>query len=246
MIARARVEKQADDITALSKAAMYACQRLLDMDFTDAINAAGDIAGAFCEMAAALTASYYNDIRTASKPKRKYTATAMSGFDRQSALAAAQSIVDEFVAGENTEPWTQLMGDMVGRFIKDSADNCIVANAKRDPAKPRYAIVPLGDACAFCVMRASNGYTYPSRDEGVKSHSKCRCTATPVFGNDRVQGYDVDSYKSQWDEASNAYLDGDISDELKASIEHQRELKGDDFGYTNAVLMVMREQQGIS
>lgn len=246
MVSRARVRLQSMRLQNLARSAANVVKRVERMDFSDMVEAVKDISEAYSTMSAAITAEYYNDIRKASKPKRRYTATAISGFEAPAALAAAQAIVNEYVAGNATVPLTQLMGDLVGRYINDAAEYCIVSNAKRDPAKPRYAIVPNGDACAFCIMRASNGYTYPDKVQGIKSHSHCTCQATPVFGSDKVEGYDVEGYRSQWEEADRAYRSGDIPDELKARIDAQKAAKGKDFDTTNAVLMVMREQQGIS
>lgn len=246
MVTRARVEQQAAIVSALAAQAARALSGIDGMDFADMVDAGVDVSRAFSQVSAAVTANYYNEIRTQSKVRRKYTATAFSGFDEDEAARAFQAIVDEFVDGRATVPISQLYGDAAGRFVKDGADYCIRENARRDPAKPRYAIVPNGDACAFCIMRASNGYTYPSEDKGIKSHAHCTCVATPVFGKDKVQGYDVDMYRNDWEEADRAYRSGDISDELKQRIEHQQQLKGEDFDTTNAVLMVMREQQGIS
>lgn len=246
MVTRARVEQQAAIVDAIAAKAAEALSGIGGMEFAGMVDAGVAVSRAYTQLSAAVTATYYNEIRTQSKVRRKYTATAYSGFDENDAERAFQAIVAEYVAGNATVPIAQLYGDAAGRFVKDGADYCIRENARRDPAKPRYAIVPNGDACAFCIMRASNGYTYPSEDKGIKSHNHCTCVATPVFGKDKVEGYDVDMYRNEWEEADRAYRSGDISDELKQRIEHQQRLKGDGFDTTNAVLMVMREQQGIS
>ena len=251
-VSRARVQQQAVIIKALgSRAASTVAARIRETGEVDAVvDMVVEMAGAYSEMSAALTARYYNEIRAASRyaggPKRlpRYSATSRHGFNPGKARAAALSIVEEVQAGTNTVPLDKLLGDLVMREIKNAADECIRQNVRSDPAKPKYAIVPNGDACAFCQMRASLGYTYGD-DDAVESHDHCSCVATPVFGKEDIQGYDPKEYESRWNEAARALKDGDISDDLQQRIEAQKAEKGKDFDRTNAVLMVMREQQGI-
>ncbi|MBR3326760.1 MAG: hypothetical protein IKG22_05495 [Atopobiaceae bacterium] len=241
------VRQQSQIISKLSKsAAIMAADNIIDgMEAEEVVDVAVRIATAYTEMSAALTANYYNSIRSASSVKSRYTAVMDSGYDPGKTAAAATAIFNEVSSGRATAPLSKLIGDVVGRDIKNAADHCIRWNCKRDPSKPRYAIVPTDDACAFCQMRAGLGYTYADED-AVESHDNCSCTATPVFNGATIQGYDPRVYESRYDQAAKAYRSGDISDDLKERIDRQRELKGKDFKSTNAILMVMREQQGIT
>lgn len=245
-VSNAIVRQQAATILALGASAAFAIGRMLretgDADQVPAI--ARQIAQAYSTMSAAVTANYYNRIRTAGRVRGRYTAEALSGYDAGKVTAAAISIMEEVSAGRATVALDSLLGDLMRREVKNAADNCIRGNCAKDPAKPRYAIVPNGDACAFCQMRASLGYTYADED-AVESHDHCTCTATPVFGNMTIQGYDPSVYKERYDEAAKAYRSGDISEDLKERIAAQKAEKGRDFDSTNAILMVMREQQGI-
>lgn len=245
-VSSAIVRQQSSMIAALSASAALALASELrktgDVDVVPSI--AVQVARAYTTMSAAVTAQYYNRIRSESGVRSKFSATADSGFYAGRVEAAAISILDEVASGRATVALDKLLGDLMGREVKNAADSCIRSNVKRDPARPRYAIVPADDACAFCQMRASLGYTYGDAN-AVESHDHCTCTATPVFGNSKIQGYDPDKYRAKWDEASRALKDGDISDDLKQRIEDQKAEKGKDFDRTNAVLMVMREQQGI-
>jgi len=87
-------------------------------------------------------------------------------------------------------------------------------------------------------MRASLGYTY-SDEDAVESHDHCTCTATPVFGNQKIEGYDPEAYRAKYDEARDALRSGDISEEL------QERIDAGNYDKTSQILMVMREQQGI-
>lgn len=245
-VSAAAVKQQSKIISALGASAATAiASKLRETGDADEVERnVREVAQAYTTMSAAVTATYYDRIRRASNVKTKYTAEALSGYDAGKVTAATIAIMDEVATGRATVALDSLLGDLMNREVKNAADNCIRNNCRRDPSKPRYAIVPNGDACAFCQMRASLGYTYATEDS-VESHNHCTCTATPVFGNSKIQGYDVDAYRAKYDEAARAYRSGDISDDLAERIARQKEEKGRDFDSTNAILMVMREQQGI-
>lgn len=208
-------------------------------DWDVAAKAVSDVCGAYARMGAGLAARYYDGIRQASRVRMRYSAGAFPGYDADATYSAAISILESVQDGRATKPAADLLGNLAAREVKNAADRCIRENVKRDPARPRYAIVPDGDACAFCQMRAAAGYTYADED-AVESHDHCTCTATPVFGGQKVEGYDPDKYAARYDEASDALKSGDFSDELKARLD------AGNYDRTHAILMVMREQQGIS
>lgn len=201
-------------------------------------------ARAYSRMGGALSASYYNGIRKGARAAGSYSAAILDAFDLSAMDAASRAAFEAYAAGASTVPLANTGANLVDRAVKAGVDNTIRNNARRDPAKPRYAFVPDGDACAFCVMRASNGYTQAS-DDFTPSHDHCSCVATPVFGDSSIDGYDPGSYLDQYNEAAEAYRLGDIPDELAERIAAEKEAKGRDFDTTKAVLMVMREQQGI-
>ena len=246
-VSRAYVQRQARTIAGLSQSAKNTlAKRLADVeDWDETAAALSETCKAYTAMSAAITAQYYAGIRSASKVKSAYQAGTYSGFDADSVFSAAISILKEAQEGNATVPVIDLLANVANREIKDASDYCVRENVRRDPAKPRYAIVPNGDACAFCQMRASLGYTYGDED-AAHSHDHCSCMATPVFGDEKIEGYNPEEYRAKYDEARSALASGDISDELKEKIEAQKEAKGKDFEKTNAILMVMREQQGIS
>lgn len=239
-VSRAYVRRQANIIARLSRSASKTiAKQIKDVDDWDVIaGSVATICKAYTDMSASITAEYYAGIRTASRVKSKFVPVAESGFNADGAYSAVISILDSVQQGTATRSAEELIGHVANREIKNAADNCIRANVRKDPAKPRYAIVPDGDACAFCQMRASLGYTYADED-AVESHNNCTCTATPVFDGQSVEGYNPDEYKAHYDEAVDALKNGDISDELKERIANG------DYDKTSQTLMVMRELQGI-
>lgn len=244
-VSSAYVKRQSDNLAKLTRAAGGVIKRAVDtMEGDDLAMTVTDASRAYSTLSAAMTAEYYNGIRRASNVRSRFTASAISGFVDAAATAAAYAIIGEVADGRATVPLSSLLTDLVSRYIRDASETCVRENARLDPSHPRYVIVPNGDACAFCQMRASLEYSYKDAD-AAQSHDHCSCQPTPVFGNSTVQGYNASAYRDKYDKAADAYRSGDISDDLKERIERQKEEKGRDFTSTNAILMVMREQQGI-
>lgn len=256
-VSSAIVRQQSANIAALGASAgkaVKASLRRTGGDTDAIIDGMLTVTRAYSEMSAALAAEYYAAIRSASRMRSRFVPTPDNAYDAGKVTAATIAILNEVAAGKATVPLESLLSDVVSRYIRNSAEECIRGNARRDPAKPRYAIVPNGDACAFCQMRASLGYTYGDAS-AVDSHAHCTCVATPVFGDSTIQGYDPSSYREKYDEAAKAYRDKDISDDMMMRIKQAKESHDRRYaeGTTdrkwqemNAILMIMREQQGIS
>lgn len=99
------------------------------------------------------------------------------------------------------------------------ANETMIHNVQRDShVGVRYARVPMGDSCEFCIMLASRGFVYHTKKtagEFNHFHSDCRCKVVPGFPEiefyvknntvvsrargPSVEGYDPDEYKRQWD-----------------------------------------------
>ena len=192
-------------------------------------------------MASALSARYYNGIRKGSNAKGNYDAESFDTVNDDEVRSATFSVSKEYSSGNATVPLYTLLGDVNSRFTRYSSNESIRRNAARDPAKPKYAIVPSPTACVFCQMRAGLGYQYATQ-ANVESHNNCKCQAVPVFGNSKIQGYNPEEYESKYYAAKKLFESGKISDDLKERIEAAR-LSNPDFEKTNAVLMVWREME---
>ena len=75
----------------------------------------------------------------------------------------------------------------------------IMRNTARDPKKPRYARVPVGKTCAWCVKLGSRGAIYRTPESAGKGrlyHDDCDCQPSPSWahGNDLPPGYDEGHY----------------------------------------------------
>ena len=220
--------------------------------FQEVVNLARSIVPANSRLASAMSAGYYDRVRIASKPKGKYSAVSYDTVDYDEIDAAYYSIAKEYASGKATVPLYSLMGDTSSRFTRYASNETVRRNAASDPARPRFAIVPSPTACVFCLMRASNGYTYPD-STSVESHNNCKCQAIQVYGNSTIQGYDPDDYLEGYTEASKAFADGKYSQDMKLRIEAAKKKHDEAYARgettkkwdnTNAILMIWREQRG--
>lgn len=202
-------------------------------------------------LAGALATRYYDGIRGAAKPKTKYQAQTVPVFDAGSVIGAAFAVAAEYARGGTKKPLAELFADTATRYTHFAADETVRQNTKRDPAKPKYAILPGVDACEFCRMRAALGDEYANR-ASVESHNNCTCSAVPVFGNSKIQGYDPQADRDAYATARNAYRGGDYSDELEkkiaaARVRHNAAYEAGEVARpwreTNAILMVWREME---
>lgn len=264
-VSAAEVRRYSDAIGALQDAGTKAIgvrvrladleRRILDGDEDaprEAASIMADFARTLHEHGSAIACEYYDSLRRQAKPGGTYAATQaeFTDDDESSAYAAGQAIAEDYT--EDGQPLAKALGTAASRYAQDSFTRTVRRNCRRDPAKPRFVIVPNPGACAFCQMRASQALRYKS--EPAPSHGGCRCAATAVFGNSKIEGYDPDESLALYDEAASTYRSGDISDELKERISAAKAAHAEAYrnGETskrwdssNAILMVMREQQGI-
>lgn len=95
-----------------------------------------------------------------------------------------------------------LLGNAVGRLVKQAGADTTLQNALRDGAQ--FAWIPQGETCAFCIMLASQGWQYASK-KAIKGghaehiHSNCDCTYAIRFDTrSDVRGYDPQKYRDMY------------------------------------------------
>ena len=152
-------------------------------------------------------------------------------------------------------------GTILDNLDRDVRDSRRWRQTRRAAMKAGYARVPVGETCAWCLMLASLGYYYRSEETalGVEPdhyHAHCDCIAVPYNAPGAIEGYDdYNLYYDMYVTARDAYFGGDYSQEMAQKIEDARirheqayesgavTQKWTDY---NGVLMIMREQQGLS
>ena len=226
-----------------------------ELEFDDVYQILRSVAPTYAKLSSALTCHFYDGIRHGANVPGDFKAEMYETLQAGQIRQAARQIYDDVEEGRNTVPVTKLMADSVTGFTRQASNETVYRNAARDPAKPRYAVVPSPSACVLCQLVAANGYEYPTEQSAERHahsvHNHCYCQATQVYGDGAIQGYDPKKYADAYEQARDAYRSGDISDDMKqriadAKARHDEAYKtgktSDPWRERNAVLMVWREQ----
>lgn len=149
--------------------------------------------------AAAVAVDFYSGVREASGVSSPYEPAQSGPQDAALLMWDARSILDG-AKGSLPRAIPQLSGRAVQRAM-ERADSTLLDNASRDPARPRWALVPHAGACGWCTMIASNGFMYSTEAKASKArHQNCRCR--PVVDFDKknlgLSGYDPDAMRDAY------------------------------------------------
>lgn len=158
-----------------------------------------------------------------------YEATAMA----QGAVIRAAEATEELSYGEIAKAINgtlkrseKMVPSTVGRLVKQAGADTTLKNAERDGAQ--FAWVPHGDTCAFCIMLASRGWQFMSKNamrngHAEHIHANCDCQYAIRFDNkSTIEGYDPKKYLDIYKNA-----EGHSSTEKLKSI---RKMVGEDNG----------------
>lgn len=183
------------------------------------IAAMQQVCGGAADMAAFVASVFYDGVREVSIGE-PLGAESQPMREPERTDGAVRAFVQDLVDGRGPDPVRAKCRDRVGYEAKRAAAECIEYNARRDPARPRYARVPSGsETCDFCTMLASRGPVYRTeRSAGAIDHwhANCDCRVVPVFrsvavhtgnggvvrrGGTRIEGYDPDALYDRYIDA---------------------------------------------
>lgn len=148
--------------------------------YDDLLAAVSDIVAAYGEVSAVASAEFYDAVAAG-------TGRALPPAEL-AAIAPAEQIETMLRAAlgplwadtpQSAVALTRLEGGVTRLSLLPGRET-IFRSAKRDGAK--YAIVPQGKTCAFCLMLASRGAVYTDRQPHYHDH--CDCACVPVFRDD--------------------------------------------------------------
>ena len=128
------------------------------------------------------------------------------GYEAVDAPTVRREWAEEDVRKATDRGIDTLAGEAVRRVMQ-RGDQTLAMNAMRDPAHPMWAIIPHPGACGWCLMVASNGWSYSSeRAANAQRHSNCKCTVAVDFNRDHpsLKGYNPDAYYDVYDGAIKA------------------------------------------
>lgn len=158
------------------------------------------VASQYSEQIAMAAAKWYEEVRADALPDVDdgFEASLAQTYSKK---AIVEEIHDHILSNRNK--FDEAIVDAMDRWIKIPGRATIAENCKRDPKKPRYALVPQGKTCAFCTMLAGRGFVYKSEKTAHKMHNHCDCVACPEWNANpnKIRGYDPDALSDEWDKA---------------------------------------------
>ncbi|KFI50021.1 hypothetical protein BBIA_2154 [Bifidobacterium biavatii DSM 23969] len=100
--------------------------------------------------------------------------------------------------GYGEDEWMNLAADIVGVTARLTSR----FNMESDESHPRYARVPVGPTCAFCILMASRGFVYWSEESaggwGNRYHKNDDCRIVCSWGETQLKGYDPDGMRERY------------------------------------------------
>ena len=106
--------------------------------------------------------------------------------------------------------FNDLMQTLVNDSIRQTGEANLWRDYERGVAGGRWARVPVGDTCAWCLMLASQGAWYLSEKTALGGHAGhyhegCNCVAVYHANPDSIRGYEkLGKYKQMYYDADNA------------------------------------------
>jgi hypothetical protein len=166
-----------------------------------------ELVAAYGEQAALMSTEWYDELRELAPVTSRYRAQMADLPEGERVNARGRWAIGGLFGPEaNPAGVLALLGGLTDELVKQPGRDSIALACALDPEKPRWARVPVGKTCAFCLMLASRGAVYESkaaaRGKRGKYHGDCDCTPTPTFtGDDLPDDYDPDSLYAKYAEA---------------------------------------------
>lgn len=135
--------------------------------------------------------------------------------DEDEVMRAAMRAADSLSSGSSVEAYQKQLEAMVQRYILQQANKTSVNNAVATKTIVKYARVPTSaNPCAFCIMLASRGFVYASKESAGEMnpvHEHCSCIVVSDFGEEAsLEGYDESAYRELWEQHRVIREDGSV------------------------------------
>lgn len=161
------------------------------------------LARSYGEVSGTAAADFYEAARADSAATGRFTARLASNTAAQVALRQVGWATTPLFEGDPGSALAR-MGNVVDASSLQVGRDTVIANSGRDKSSPRWARIPVGKTCAFCVMLGSRGAVYRSADTAGKDfHAACDCQPVPSWdhGEDLPPNYDEGHYFGLYDRA---------------------------------------------
>lgn len=165
----------------------------------------GEVVQSYDSVASSFAAEWY-DYRAEQAGARLRQAVTSTVYSPKTADEVARYQARKLAKGD-FEGFARACGEYAANDALRSLNATIMANAERDRREGvRFARVPTGwETCTFCLMLASRGAVYHTRQtagEFRHFHRRCDCKVVPGFEDDPmaelVQGYAPKEIKKLW------------------------------------------------
>lgn len=179
-------------LSRINKTAAKQMQRYIDANGTDDNDALLGYAYALTTKYGEASGSLASEMYDAIAERSGVTIPPAEAASPASFSETAKAVNGTMLNQNNTVPQT------VGRLVKQTAADTMLKNALRDGAK--FAWIPSGDTCAFCITLASRGWQYMSKNalkngHAEHIHANCDCEYAVSFDkNPQVEGYNPEEY----------------------------------------------------
>lgn len=179
--------KSLNEISDQAKIALIAA--LEKLDYTQPVGvireAATRIMQAACAASTSVTAQmaaqFYDGLRTM-MGGGGFNAVANSMRNPIATDGAVQAFIQTLVDGGEPDEFIQRCAGRLDYENRKAAKKAIEYNAKNDPVRPLWAIVPTGDeTCEYCIIFASYGFVH-SKSVAAHTHENCVVAETEVAG----------------------------------------------------------------
>ncbi len=165
----------------------------------------GEVVQSYDSVASSFAAEWY-DYRAEQAGARLRQAVTSTVYSPKTADEVARYRAKKLAKGD-FEGFARACGEYAANDALRSLNATIMANAKRDRREGvRFARVPTGwETCTFCLMLASRGAVYHTRQtagEFKHFHRRCDCKVVPGFEDDPmaelVEGYRPRELYDRW------------------------------------------------
>lgn len=187
----------------------------------------------YADMGSTAAATWYQDVWNAwfdtdADSKATFDATVAMAKRTVDMRALVWNAADAWLQSD-PDRFFDYMAGIADRNVKAGGRATIVENVRRDPMRPRFARVPSGRPCPFCLMLASRGAVYASAEtaggEGHDYHDHCGCEPVPMWGDDarvKLDGYRPEHFKFVYRRARDLLehpemMDKDLREKVMAS-----------------------------
>lgn len=191
-----------------------------------------DLVNEYGDVAASAAADWYEQVR-GTEVAGSYRAVLAEPVPREQVEGTVRAAARHLFTGDVAVTQRILEGALQ-RYITSQTRNTTVHNTLRDPQAKRFARVPKGKTCSFCMIMASRGFVYATAKaagELSQYHDKCDCQIVPAFGNTipRIEGYDPDALLREYEAARNAAAKEKANPTISAIAQKLREIGGDKY-----------------